>query len=157
MAGSVIVNARPALLAAALALAACQRQDPNGEPAAPPAEAPPAAAAAATTVSDFSQPITAQGTEPFWSLTIDGVRFRLRRPQQPAVVAQAPGAAIQPGRAVWIAQTADGQQMTVTLYVRPCSDGMSDVKYPMTAEVVLLNQTLRGCATKTAELPRETR
>jgi uncharacterized membrane protein len=36
-----------------------------------------------------------------------------------------------------------------------CSDGMSDLKYPMSAEVVLVNETLKGCAARTAELPKE--
>jgi len=71
------------------------------------------------------------------------------------VAFEAPGAAIQPGRAVWVAKAADGQQLTVTFYVSECSDGMSDLKYPMTAEVVLMSETLRGCASKTAERPRE--
>ena len=31
---------------------------------------------------------------------------------------------------------------------------MSDRKYPMTAEVVLLNETLKGCAVKTSEMPK---
>ena len=150
MAGSVILNARSAVLAAALGLAACQPQDRNDKAAAS-APAPKAAPA----VSDFSQPMTAHGTEPFWALTIDGTRFKLSRPDHPDIVAEAPGAAIQPGRAVWIAKAADGQQMTVTLYVGECSDGMSDLKYPMSAEVVLLNKALHGCAAKTAELPRE--
>ena len=69
--------------------------------------------------------------------------------------ADAPGAAIQPGRAVWVARAPDGRQLTVTFRAGECSDGMSDLKYPMNAEVVLLNETLRGCAARTAELPRE--
>jgi uncharacterized membrane protein len=136
-------------------LAACQPQAPDGEPAPPPADAPTAAAPAPPTSMDISKPITARGTEPFWALTIDGKAFKLTRPDQPDLIAEAPGAAIAQGRAVWIAKTAQGQQLTVTLYASECSDGMSDLKYPLTAEVALLNETLRGCAAKTAELPRE--
>ena len=133
-------------LAAALSvwtLAACQPQAP---PAAPPAEAP------KSTVSDFSQPMTARGNEPFWSLSLDGTHLKLTRPDHPDLIAETPGAAIQPGRATWIAKAADGQQLTVTLYVSECSDGMSERRYPMTAEVVLLNEALHGCADKTAAL-----
>ena len=139
---------------AALLLAACQPQDPTGSPAPPPADAPTPPAPAVARVSDFSQPITALGTEPFWSLRIDGTTFTLTGPDRPDLAATAPGAAIQSGRATWIAMSADGRQLTVTLYVSDCSDGMSDRKYPMTAEVVLRNETLRGCAIKTAEMPR---
>ena len=144
----------PALFVPLLVLAACQPQAPDGQAAPPPADAPAASEAPSSTM-DISKPITAHGTEPFWGLTIDGKAFKLTRPDHPDVVAEAPGAAITSGRAIWIAKTADGQQITVTLYASECSDGMSDLKYPLTAEVVLLNETLRGCAAKTAELPRE--
>jgi len=139
---------------AALLLAACQPQDPTGSPAPPPADAPVSPAPATARISDFSQPITVLGTEPFWSLRIDGTTFTLRGLDRPDLVATAPGAAIQSGRATWIAKSADGRQLTVTLYVSECSDGMSDRKYPMTAEVVLRDETLRGCAIRTADMPR---
>jgi uncharacterized membrane protein len=135
---------RPLAMLALLALVACQPKAPE------PAATPPALAKA--TVSDFSQPMTAHGNEPFWSLSLDGTHLKLTRPDHPDLVAEAPGAAIQSGRATWIAQAADGQQLTVTFYVSDCSDGMSDRTYPMTAEVVLLNEALRGCAVKTADL-----
>lgn len=136
-------------------VAACQPQAPDGQPAPPPADAPATALPAQPVSMDISKPITAHGTEPFWGLTIDGAAFKLTRPDHPDLVAEAPGAAIAGGHAVWIAKTPEGQQMTVTLYASECSDGMSDLKYPMTAEVALLNESLRGCAAKTAELPRE--
>ena len=134
-----------------LALCACQPQAPDGKAAPPPADAP---AVPAATTMDISKPITARGNEPFWALTIDGKRFRLTRPDHPDLVAEAPGAAIAEGHAIWVAKTAEGQQMTVSLFASDCSDGMSDLKYPMSAEVVLLNEALRGCAAKTAELPK---
>jgi uncharacterized membrane protein len=150
MARPVILNARLAALCGALGLAACQPAEPKPAPA-PKADAP----AVAPRVSDFSQPMTAHGTEPFWALIVDGTHFKLSRPGQPDLIAEAPGAAIQPGRAVWIAKAANGQQLTVTFYLSECSDGMSTLKYPMTVEVALLNETLHGCAAQTAKLPRE--
>lgn len=151
---------RITLTLAMLALAACQPQDPDGQPAAPPADAP-AAPAAATPVGasggmDIGQPISARGTEPFWALEVTGgTKFKLARPDQPDVIAEAPGAAMSPGGATWVAKGAKGEQLTVTLRMGECSDGMSDLKYPMSAEVVLVNETLKGCAAKTAELPKE--
>lgn len=141
---------------AALLLCACQ---PKADEAPPPKtqEAPATVNSAmppGPMVSDFSQPMTARGTEPFWALRIDGTRFTLQRPDQPEVVFEAPGATVIPGRATWEARRADGAVMKVTLYVSECSDGMSDLKYPMTAEVELGAETFRGCAAKTAELPR---
>ena len=155
---------RIALLSAStlalLALAACQPQDPEGHPAAPPADAPAATTAAAPAASsggmDIGQPITARGTEPFWAVEItDGVKFRLTRPDQPDLLAEAPGAAISPDGATWVAKGPKGEQLTISLKMAACSDGMSDLKYPMSAQVVLPNQVLKGCAAKTAELPRE--
>jgi uncharacterized membrane protein len=140
------------LLPALLALAACQPQAPDGKPAPPPADAPNAATGRGM---DISQPITARGNEPFWALTIEnGTKLTLKRPDRPDLVAEAPGAAIEPSRAIWVAKAADGQQVTLTLYLSDCSDGMSDARYPMAAEVTLLNESLRGCAARTAELPR---
>lgn len=144
-----IIRPLPAILCA-LALAACERAAPGEGPPPPPAK--PAAGGG----MDIGQPITARGTEPFWALHItDGTKLRLTRPDQPDLAAEAPGAAVQPGRAVWVARTSDGRQMTVTLYQGECSDGMSDLRYPMAAEVTLPNERLSGCAAKTAELPRE--
>jgi len=145
---------RSAVIPAFLVLCACQPQAPDGKAAPPPADAPYAATPPPTNM-DISKPITARGNEPFWALTIDGKSFRLTRPDHPDIVAEAPGAAIANGRAIWVAKTLEGQQMTVSLYASECSDGMSDLKYPMSAEVVMLNEALRGCAAKTAELPRE--
>ena len=63
---------------------------------------------------------------------------------------------IEPGKGVWEAKAADGRTMKLTLYVSECSDGMSDLKYPMAAEAELSgSETLRGCAAKTADLARE--
>ena len=137
-----------------LMLAACQPQDPTGTPAAAPVDAP--APASAPSTSDFSQPMTAIGTEPFWSVALEGTRLTLSRPGETDLIADAPGAAIRPGQATWAAAIPDGQQLSVTLYISPCSDGMSDRTYPMTAEVTLGGApTLRGCAIKTADMPAE--
>lgn len=139
-------------LVGALAISACEQPAPGDGPR-PPEAAPKTATAPGM---DIDQPITARGTEPFWALHItDGTRFRLTRPDQPDLTAEAPGAAVEPGRAAWVAQTSDGRQMTVALYRSPCSDGMSDIRYPMTAEVVLPDERLSGCAAKTDELSRE--
>jgi uncharacterized membrane protein len=143
-----------------LLLGACQPQAPEGEAAQRPLDAPPPAAAApaAPVVSDFGQPLRALGTEPFWAVEVtDGTRLVLKRPDHPDAMFEAPGATISPGRAVWTARAADARTMTLTLFVSDCSDGMSDRRYPMTAEVELNGETLRGCAIPTAELAKAPR
>ncbi|WP_293675994.1 hypothetical protein [uncultured Phenylobacterium sp.] len=139
---------RFAVVLVLIALAGCQSEKPAA-PQPPQASVEPTGPA---TRSDFSQPMTARGNEPFWALTIDGTHLKLSRPDHPDLPAEAPGAVITPGQASWTAKAADGQDIKLTLYVSDCSDGMSDRQYPMTAEVALLNETLRGCADQTARL-----
>lgn len=143
--------ALPILALAVLALAACQPRAPERKPAPPPEPTEAEAAARQGVVRDFSRPITARGNEPFWALTLDGTHVKLTRPDHPDIVAEAPGAVIEPGHATWIAAAPD-QQITIVLYESPCSDGMSDRRYPLTAEVTLINESLRGCAAATADL-----
>jgi uncharacterized membrane protein len=143
---------RRTILLAALLLSACGRSQ-SEEPvsvaaaAAVREEAPPS-------ISDFSQDMTARGNEPFWALRMQGTKFTLVRPDLPDMVFEAPGATIIPGMAKWTARSADGATLNVTLYVSDCSDGMSDLRYPMSAEVKLAETTLSGCAAKTSALPK---
>jgi heat shock protein HslJ len=86
------------------------------------------------------QPYRALGTEPFWSLTIDGSRIRY----QPAG-----------GRVVSVAKPRpivgfNGERyqargMTVDITHVECSDGMSDRTFHDTVTVTLRGRTLRGC------------
>ena len=124
-------------------LAACGAKPPPAPPPAPVADP----------ASDFSKPIDLRGTGPNWSATIRGGVLTLSRPDQADVVATAPGAVIQPGEAKWTGKTADGAEMTVSLYASACDDGAGDHAYPWSAEVDLPNQnSLNGCADQTAAL-----
>jgi uncharacterized membrane protein len=127
------------------ALAACSPK-PVAKPPAPPPK---------TVVGDFSRPMDARGTEPFWNVAIRGTTLTLTRPDQPIIIATAPGAVIQPNQASWTGKSADGTEMKVTLYASPCSDGMSDHVYPYTAEVDVPGQTtLNGCGDTVAALAK---
>jgi uncharacterized membrane protein len=57
---------------------------------------------------------------------------------------------IQAHTASWNGKLPDGQAVTVSLYASPCSEGASAATYPFTAEVVLPDSTLSGCAGKPA-------
>ena len=141
---------RVLIIGALLALAACSGKPP---PAPEAVAAKPAASVAQA--GDFSQDIDARGNEPFWGLKIRGLQFTLSRPDQPDLTATALGATITPGKAAWTATAPDGRTLKVTLYVSPCSDGMSDLSYPMAAEVQPPDaSTLSGCAAKTAPMPK---
>lgn len=139
---------RKTLVLSLLLLSACQQEVTPTKPPPPPLPR-------TATVTDFSGDIDARGAEPFWAVKIRGTQLTLSRPDFPDLVAQAPGAVIQPGSGVWTGKTVDGATLNVTLYVSPCSDGMSDLRYPMSAEVTLDRTTYTGCAAKTAQMPRE--
>ena len=146
---------------AALALAACQPQAPDGKPASAPADAPPvvdaAPAAAAGVLPDaFKGDLHVVGTEPFWSAQVreKEIAFNL---MDPATNQTGPnnGAVFQDGKAVW-ETVIGGKPLKLTLVEQPgCSDGMSDLKFPLAAEIVYGDKTFKGCASKESERPRE--
>ncbi len=153
---------RPALLAAAcvLILAACSPQAPDGSTAPPPADAPPAAAPPAPAAppvvptDDFAGDMEARGTEPLWAIKIGAKQIILQRPDQPDLVAANPGVALAGGKGTWTTK-AGTEGLKVTLALEACSDGMSDLKYLYSAQVVLGDQTLKGCGGKTGAMPKE--
>jgi uncharacterized membrane protein len=147
---------RPIIALALLAaLAACSPQDPDGNAAPPPADAPPPAPEAKATTptgpalaADFMGDIDALGTEPFWSLTIRKDVLMLTRPDQSDVLAPAGTPVMQGDKAVWTTPS-----LVVSLAKADCSDGMSDRKFPLTAQVTLGSTVLKGCAAKAGAAP----
>lgn len=147
------------LIAAALLLGACQPQAPDGSPAQPPADAPapaPTTPATAPELPDaFKGDLDVLGTEPFWGLQIRETQISFSTPE-PSDSAAGPnkGGVMQGDTAVWESVLGD-KPLKVALTQGECSDGMSDLKYPLTAEVTVGDKTYKGCAVKTAEKPRE--
>lgn len=138
---------------AALALAACEEQ-PTVDAGAPAPEAPgdggdPAPASNTLGGVDLDGDISVTGTEPFWSVvfTDGGVSYSgLDRPEQ---IAPRPEPVIQGTVASWTMTTDAGNELVVTFTETECSDGMSDRTYPLTAQVVIAEETLNGCAAST--------
>jgi uncharacterized membrane protein len=98
------------------------------------------------TALNFSQPIDAHGAAGAWTLSVRGTQLILRRPNQPDVVATAPGAVIQAHTASWTGAIAGGGSMKVTLYASNCREGPDMPAWPMAAEVSLARAaTLNGC------------
>jgi uncharacterized membrane protein len=124
-----------AILAAALALAACsQEADPNDHP--PPPDV----------AANFNGPLDARGGDPQWGLKIRGQQLTLSRANQPDITVTAPGATIQAHSASWTGSLADGQGMTVNFYDSACIDAQSGASYPFVTEVELQDATpLDGC------------
>jgi len=99
-----------------------------------------------TTISrGFPDKLKALGTEPFWSLAIDGGAIAYSTVDQPKPVV---GRAVrsEEGSALNLAGTLAGRTATVRVVPATCSDGMSDRVYPYAVTVELGTETLRGCA-----------
>ncbi|MFC3080483.1 COG3650 family protein [Phenylobacterium terrae] len=142
---------------AALILTACERPAPEPAPApAAPAEAPapPAAATPPALPAELQGDIEGRGTEPFWAVKVTGGQITLERPDHPTVAAGAGSVRAEDGAAVWEAATVN-PPLRVTARVQPgCSDGMSDLSYPLAVEVTVGGETLKGCGARAGEMPR---
>lgn len=152
--------AAAAVLAFASALAACSPGAQEPADAAPGA-APDAAAEDAPLSGgrpilfggvDMSQPINLLGTEPFWGVEIVGHGLRLGGVDRDELLAPNPGPVLQGDTAVIDTQAADGTPIKITLTAEACSDGMSDRRYPLTAEVQVGQELLEGCGVSSAAL-----
>ncbi|NEX94800.1 hypothetical protein [Caulobacter sp. 17J65-9] len=154
------VRASIAGIGAVLLLCGCSDHESPSTPvepaSAPPETAAPAPAPAAAALAgvDLGQPLRAIGTEPFWGLDVTAAGMALTGPDRPKTEAPSPKLTAQAAQAVFAGRTADGRDLTLTLTPGPCSDGMSDRTYPLTAVVTLAKETLKGCAASTAALAR---
>ena len=131
-------------LLSTLALTACSREE---RPAAPPAG--PAEPAPVLGGVDLTQPVRALGTEPFWSLELDGQAMVWSNADGETARAEQPDPAIQGTTAKYEARTTDGEAFEVTLIATQCSDGMSDRLYPLVAQLEIGDRKLSGCAAST--------
>lgn len=137
------------LSAAILSLAACAPEAPGGGEASAPADAP---APAPDPAAAFRVDFRLSGTEPFWGADIIGTEIHITRPDQPEVTAINAGLAMVQGRAIWTAQAGQALVMA-TLTPGECSDGMSDRKWPYSAELKIGDEVLKGCAAPRDEIP----
>ena len=104
----------------------------SSAPADAPASAPPG--------PDFSDEFNLVGTEPFWSGKIRGQGLTLSRAGQPDVTAANPGVKVKGEVGVW-----EAGDLVLRLKAEPCSDGMSDRRYPWAARVTLAGEVFNGC------------
>lgn len=87
-----------------------------------------------------AEPYRALGTEPFWSLTIDGQTMRLDQPDVQPIVTTAPRPRPSYNGRQYVTRT-----MKVVVTTGPCSDGMSERRYPERVTVDVGGRVLRGC------------
>lgn len=134
---------RLACLAALAAATACSPEQPVGEPADAPAAAAPALALGGV---DLKGAVHVLGNEPFWAVQIDPQGLTYSGVDRPEQRAPNPGPVLQGTMAIWTTRTDQGADLTVTVMPTPCSDGMSDREYPLTARVEIAGEVLNGCA-----------
>jgi uncharacterized membrane protein len=141
---------RIAFAASILALAACAAPPPPATPA-PAADA--AVAGSAPTAkrvagSESVDPLwilRASGTEPFWSVRVEGRTLTFTTPEdQAGQVMQGERRATADG--VEITGSRDGKAFALTVARGECSDGMSDNVYALTAEFRYGDMDYKGCA-----------
>lgn len=142
---------RAATLAlAVLTVGACGRPAPNAAAPDRPSEAP----AVMAIPAELQGGVEGRGTEPFWAVTVAGGQIDLQRPDHPPLTAGASNARAVEGAAVWDGRSADAP-LQVSARVQPgCSDGMSDLVYPLAVEVRIGGDVLRGCGAPAGQMPR---
>lgn len=134
-----------ACLAILSVLTACSPEISEGEPAAASATVSGEPDVTILAGVDLSEQIRLLGTEPFWAITVDDTDVLLERPDAAPRHFTPSGFHVIGNRAELRSTT-----LSIVLTPGPCSDGMSDRQYPLTAEVRLDTDVLKGCAiTKT--------
>lgn len=98
------------------------------------------------------------GTEPFWGLQISkaegGIFLKNMADETGSRYAWAEPRS--DGATSWVYETTgSGRSLKVVIKKTKCSDGMSDIEYGYSAEVIIGGETLRGCAIRGGEpIPR---
>jgi uncharacterized membrane protein len=154
---------RRSMLVTTLMLAAC---GPQSEPQAN-SDLNIAAAEGGAQGSFPPGPLSARGTEPFWAIDVEGETMTLTRPDHPvlkqSLARNSDKSAVQSnGASVRIKADVSAEEFVwragdLNLRASPgaCSDGMSDLTYPMSAELKLGSETLKGCAFFKGDPPKQ--
>ena len=130
-------------------VAACRSGSaPPAEPAAPPASS--AAAASPCLVQDGKTlsvaAVRALGTEPFWNARVEGRCVTYSNPEDQKGTRIWTRFAPAPGGGTWSGSLGGGRFELKIRRQSGCSDGMSDRRYPLAAELVVGGERRRGCA-----------
>lgn len=140
----------PAAAVAAILLAACTATQPppddagGANPATPAATGP--QAVHATNATAPSRHWRVVGTEPFWSVRVDGRSLLFATPENPAGRTLAARGEWKEDGAVEFRGDDRGKPFVLRLVRGECSDGMSDRRYALTATFGIDATRYRGCA-----------
>ena len=140
--------------AAAFALTACNPQQQPAPPAEPTPPVEPTPPKPELNGVDLTVPLRAVGTEPFWAMEISSTELKFSGADLPERTAAGGPPTMNEGEASWTGTTSDGVSLKATLTTGPCSDGMSDRTYPLTAKVEVGSERYNGCAATIEALER---
>lgn len=128
-----------------LLLAGCDQLMPAPAPAPEPAPPPPAASAVFAGL-DLNQNFIVRGNEPFWAITVTPATLDYSGVDRPQETAANPGPQVTSAVATYTVTTSLNHALVIVLTPGPCSDGMSETVYPVSATVIRPGETLTGCA-----------
>jgi uncharacterized membrane protein len=103
------------------------------------------------------EPVSAVGTEPFWGVTITGRTLDWSDPEAENRAGTVGRPKLTAGKIVWRGQVDGVGPVVITLTRGPCSDGMSDFTYPLTARIKAPAYVFNGCAATVAAFERRDR
>jgi len=102
---------------------------------------------------DLTANLSVIGTEPFWALTLTDDQITLEGPgKEPAQWPRPEFLSSENYQDGSRSAELVADELTLVLSAKPCTDGMSDRKYPLTAEATLGDEVLTGCAIATSDL-----
>ncbi|MEO6152859.1 MAG: hypothetical protein ABIT09_03705 [Croceibacterium sp.] len=131
---------RPIAAALGLMLAACQPAPPEAHKAAFPGDAGPGAWAGLSP----GDTLRFSGTEPFWGGQAEGGSLTWQTPDDQSGTT-IPVTRFAGRNGLGLSGTLAGAAFEMAVSEAPCSDGMSDRRYPFTVTVRRGGETLRGC------------
>lgn len=97
-------------------------------------------------------PLTARGNEPGWQIEISDSTLSFNSLGGDTFTIEPAPPAVRQGDADTYAATVKGRHFTLTIADKACVDTMSGMPYPKTANVVLGDSKLAGCAGQPADL-----
>lgn len=128
-------------LALVIALAGCKQPVPEATTSSG-VDTPTAAMPA----EDFPATLQAAGTEPFWGVRVEGGKLSYTTPETMDAPRMFEGKRELHDGALTVQGGEGDAAFKLTIARGECSDGMSDLRHPFSAEFVLGKDTFKGCA-----------
>lgn len=96
--------------------------------------------------ADFPANLQAIGTEPFWSVKVEGNVLAYTTPETLHTPRRLQATRSNDAEGLHLAGGNDGVEFRLDVRREACSDGMSDREYPFSVSFMLGGDTMKGCA-----------